>query len=90
MSILITGGAGYIGSHTLIELSHAGYDFIVYDHLSNSSKESLKRVSKIINKDITFISKRLKEIFTYIGDKEQYQLQIIEFNHDEDHLHILY
>ena len=69
MSILITGGAGYIGSHTLIELSHAGYDFIVYDNLSNSSKESLKRVSKIINKDITFIegdirdSAKLKELF---------------------------
>ena len=54
MSILITGGAGYIGSHTLIELYKAGYDFIVYDNLSNSSKESLKRVSKIINQDIKF------------------------------------
>lgn len=42
---------------------------------------------KVIN-DI--ISNRLKEIFTYIADKEQYQLQIIEFNHDEDHLHILF
>lgn len=54
MSILITGGAGYIGSHTLIELHKAGYDFIVYDNLSNSSKESLNRVSKIINQDIKF------------------------------------
>jgi len=52
--ILVTGGAGYIGSHTLIELANAGYDFVVYDNLSNSSKESLKRVSKIINKDILF------------------------------------
>ena len=49
MSILITGGAGYIGSHTLIALSEAGYDFVVYDNLSNSSKESIKRVEKIIN-----------------------------------------
>ncbi|SFV66307.1 UDP-glucose 4-epimerase [hydrothermal vent metagenome] len=46
--ILITGGAGYIGSHTLVELSNAGYDFVVYDNLCNSSKESLKRVEKII------------------------------------------
>jgi len=52
--ILITGGAGYIGSHTLIELSNAGYDFVVYDNLSNSSKESIKRVEKIINKPIIF------------------------------------
>ena len=54
MSILITGGAGYIGSHTLVALSEAGYDFIVYDNLSNSSKESIKRVEKIINKSISF------------------------------------
>lgn len=54
MQILITGGAGYIGSHTLIELNKAGYDFIVYDNLSNSTDESLKRVSKIIGKDVIF------------------------------------
>ncbi len=69
MSILVTGGAGYIGSHTLIALSEAGYDFVVYDNLCNSSKESLKRVSKIINKDIAFQKgdirdkKRLQEVF---------------------------
>lgn len=54
MSILITGGAGYIGSHTLVALSEAGYDFVVYDNLSNSSKESIKRVEKIINRFISF------------------------------------
>ena len=53
-TILITGGAGYIGSHTLIALDEANYDFVVYDNLCNSSQESLKRVSKIINKDIKF------------------------------------
>ena len=52
--ILVTGGAGYIGSHTLIELASANYDFVVYDNLCNSSQESLKRVSKIIGKDIAF------------------------------------
>ena len=50
MSILITGGAGYIGDHTLIELNKAGYDFVVYDNLSNSSSESLSRVENLINK----------------------------------------
>lgn len=54
MPILITGGAGYIGSHTLVALSEAGYDFVVYDNLSNSSKESITRVEKIINKSISF------------------------------------
>ena len=52
--ILVTGGAGYIGSHTLIELSNAGYDFVVYDNLSNSQQESISRVEKIINKHIFF------------------------------------
>jgi len=70
MSILITGGAGYIGSHTLVELADANYDFIVYDNLSNSSQESLKRVEKIIGKSITFINgdirdtQKLKEVFS--------------------------
>ena len=41
MSILVTGGAGYIGSHTLIEMQNAGYDVIVIDNLDNSSDESL-------------------------------------------------
>ena len=53
-SILITGGAGYIGSHTLISLASAGYDFVVFDNLSNSSKKSIKRVEKIIKKPIAF------------------------------------
>ncbi len=70
MAILITGGAGYIGSHTLVELANANYDFIVYDNLSNSSQESLKRVEKIIGKSITFINgdirdtQKLKELFS--------------------------
>lgn len=69
MKILVTGGAGYIGSHTLISLHEAGYDFIVYDNLCNSSEKSLERVEKIINKKIIFEKgdirdeKRLEEIF---------------------------
>ncbi|MCT7539694.1 NAD-dependent epimerase/dehydratase family protein [Aliarcobacter cryaerophilus] len=46
--ILITGGAGYIATHTLVELKKANFDFVVYYNLSNSSKEALKRVKKII------------------------------------------
>ncbi len=54
MSILITGGAGYIGSHTCIELLEAGFNIVVADNLCNSSREALKRVEKLTNKTIPF------------------------------------
>ncbi len=70
MSILVTGGAGYIGSHTCIEMQNAGYDVIVIDNLDNSSDESLKRVEKITGKPVKFYKEdvrdreALKKIFT--------------------------
>ncbi|MBR6573018.1 MAG: UDP-glucose 4-epimerase GalE [Clostridia bacterium] len=54
MAILTTGGAGYIGSHTCIELSNAGYDVVVVDNLDNSNEKSLERVEKIIGKKVKF------------------------------------
>jgi UDP-glucose 4-epimerase len=54
MKILVTGGAGYIGSHTCIELIKAGYRVVVVDNLCNSSLESLKRVEKLSGSDIPF------------------------------------
>ncbi len=54
MSILVTGGAGYIGSHTVVELQNAGYDVIVCDNLCNSSKKSLERVEQITGKSVKF------------------------------------
>ena len=54
MKILITGGAGYIGSHTCVELLQAGYEIIVIDNLSNSSEESLRRVQQINGKNLIF------------------------------------
>lgn len=55
-SILVTGGAGYIGSHTCIELLEAEFNVVVLDNLSNSSKESLQRVEQITGKKVTFIN----------------------------------
>ena len=54
MAILVTGGAGYIGSHTCVELLNAGYEVVVVDNLSNSKLESLSRVKEITGKDLTF------------------------------------
>ena len=53
-TILVTGGAGYIGSHTSIELIEAGYDIVVVDNLSNSKTEAVRRVESIVNRKITF------------------------------------
>ena len=69
MSILVTGGAGFIGSHTVVELQNAGYDVVVLDNLSNSSEKSLERVSAITGKPVTFYKadildrEALEEIF---------------------------
>ena len=61
MAILVTGGAGYIGSHTCIELINAGYDVVVADNLCNSSKESLKRVEKIVGKEVKFYEADIRD-----------------------------
>lgn len=53
--ILVTGGAGYIGSHTCVELLNAGHEVVVLDNLSNSSKESLNRVQTLTSKTLEFI-----------------------------------
>ncbi|MDY3031666.1 MAG: UDP-glucose 4-epimerase GalE [Clostridia bacterium] len=54
MKILVTGGAGYIGSHTCVELLNAGYEIIVLDNLSNSSEKCLDAVKKLTGKDFPF------------------------------------
>lgn len=54
MKILVTGGAGYIGSHTVAELQNAGYEVVVLDNLSNASEKSLARVRAITGKELTF------------------------------------
>ena len=61
MQILLTGGAGYIGSHTIIELDKAGHSVVVVDNLSNSCEESVRRVSEIIGKPIPFIKADVRD-----------------------------
>ena len=59
MSILVSGGAGYIGSHTCVELLQAGYEIVVADNLDNSSEESLRRVEQITGKPVPFVKAEL-------------------------------
>ncbi|MBQ6441764.1 MAG: UDP-glucose 4-epimerase GalE [Lachnospiraceae bacterium] len=54
MAILVTGGAGYIGSHTCVELLDAGYEVVVLDNLSNASEKALERVKELTGKDLVF------------------------------------
>ena len=70
MAILVTGGAGYIGSHTCIEMMQAGYEVIVVDNLDNSNEESLNRVKEISGKEVKFYKEdvrnkdAMRKIFT--------------------------
>ena len=61
MAILITGGAGYIGSHTSVQMLAAGHEIVIVDNLSNSSQESLKRVAKISGKTFPFIEADIRD-----------------------------
>lgn len=61
MQILLCGGAGYIGSHTIIELDKAGHSVVVVDNLVNSSQESLRRVSEIIGKPVPFVKADVRD-----------------------------
>ena len=75
MTILVTGGAGYIGSHTCVELLKAGYEIIVVDNLCNSKEESVHRIEQITGKKVKFYRTDMldldgmAEIFEKIPDR---------------------
>lgn len=73
MAILVTGGAGFIGSHTVVELQNAGYEVVVVDNLSNSSEISLKRVEEITGKPVSFYKADIldREALNEIFEKEE-------------------
>ena len=54
MKILVTGGTGYIGSHTCVELLNSGYEVVIVDNLSNSKRELVGKIKKITGKDVKF------------------------------------
>ncbi len=75
MKVLVTGGAGYIGSHTCVELLQAGFELVVFDDLSNSKLEALKRVENISQKKLVFVE----------GDvRNRTQLKAVFSQHDID------
>ena len=59
--ILVTGGAGYIGSHTCVELLNIGYEIVVYDNFSNSYMEAINRVERITSKKVSFIEGDIRD-----------------------------
>ncbi len=75
MAILVTGGAGYIGSHTVVELQNAGYDVVVMDNLSNSSKKAIQRIEKITGRPIMFYQ---ADILDYTATEEIFIKEKIE------------
>lgn len=78
MSVLVTGGAGYIGSHTVVELINAGYDVVIIDNMVNSCKESIKRMEEITGKIIPCFEIDLlnKEALNAIFQKHNFSIVV--------------
>lgn len=75
--ILVTGGAGYIGSHTCLELLTAGYEVVVLDNLCNSSEESLRRVQQLAGRTLTFIEGDIRDAAVLDMLFQQHQIDAV-------------
>lgn len=75
--VLVTGGTGYIGSHTCVELINSGYELIVLDNLSNSSLIALERVEQITGKEISFIQGDICNVSDLESVFEQYKIKAV-------------
>lgn len=75
--ILVTGGAGYIGSHTCIELLNSGHDVVVLDNLCNSSEESLNRVQQLTAKTLTFVEGDIRDVHMLDQVFQQYSIDAV-------------
>ena len=76
-NILVTGGAGYIGSHTCVELLNAGHSVVVLDNLSNSSAESLARVQQLTGKTLQFIQGDIRDAAALDTVFEEHQIDAV-------------
>lgn len=77
MNILLTGGAGYIGSHTAVVLSEAGHEVIIYDNFSNSSRSVLARLKKILGKTLTCVEGDIRNTTLLKKTFQQYQIEAV-------------
>ena len=77
MRVLVTGGTGYIGSHTCLELIEAGYELVAIDNLANSSAESLSRVEQLTGKAIPFHKMDIRNEADLFNVFEQYQITVV-------------
>lgn len=77
LSVLVTGGAGYIGSHTCVELMNAGYDVVVVDNFCNSKQESIKRIEEITGKSIALVQGDVRDKDCLRGVFKSYSISAV-------------
>jgi UDP-glucose 4-epimerase len=77
MAILITGGAGYIGSHTVVGLKEQGFDIVIFDNLSNATRESIKRVEEIVGESIAFVEGDIRHREDLVSVFERYTISAV-------------
>jgi len=77
LKVLVTGGAGFIGSHTCVELLNAGFDVVIIDNFCNSKQESINRIQKITNKTVTLIEGDVRDKLCLAGIFKQHKVDAV-------------